>query len=71
VDTLSNVWVADSGNNAVKLIAAPGFNQSQTVWSGGTHPMGIAVDSSQNVYVADTGAGRVVRLTVNLALPVQ
>jgi sugar lactone lactonase YvrE len=75
VDPSSNVFVADSGNNAVEeIMAAGGFTQIQTVWpasAGANYPMAIIIDSQGDVFVADTGNGRVVELTVNVAFPVK
>ncbi|MFM8886479.1 MAG: hypothetical protein ACKOKC_08700 [Chthoniobacterales bacterium] len=68
VDSAGNVYVADSGNHAIRKIAA---NGTVSTWAGlmgsagssnatGTQarfnfPQGVAVDSANNVYVADTG----------------
>ncbi|MFZ0499837.1 MAG: NHL repeat-containing protein, partial [Steroidobacteraceae bacterium] len=66
IDSSGNLWVADSGNNEIRKITTPGA--VVTTWAGsgaagtangnGTSaefngPTGIAVDSSDNLYVAD------------------
>jgi sugar lactone lactonase YvrE len=58
VDGSGNVFVADSGNNVVKVIVAVGGVVSSTsavypVGSGFSWPFGVAVDRSGNVFVAD------------------
>jgi hypothetical protein len=60
VDGSGNVFVADTGNKAIKEItAASGFMTINTVAAGFTSPVGVAVDSKGNVFVADQGAGEV------------
>lgn len=68
VDASGNVYVADSGNNAIRKITMPGVVVSTLAGSGlvgaannavGTsasfdNPNGVAVDAAGNVYVADT-----------------
>ncbi len=55
-DTYGNLFVADTGNNAVKeLLAAGGYVTVNPVGSGFSAPMGVAVDASGNIFVADTG----------------
>ena len=70
VDSSGNVYIADSGNNLV-LKVAPDGTLSVVAGGGVTSPLesgpatqmqlsnpgGVAVDSSGNVYIADTGNG--------------
>jgi sugar lactone lactonase YvrE len=53
VDSLGNVFVADTGNSAVKEILA-GNGTTNSLVSGFFDPQGVAVDGSGNVFVADT-----------------
>jgi sugar lactone lactonase YvrE len=76
VDGAGNVYVADTGNNTVREIAPGGAvttlaGTADPVGGGGdgtggaaqfNHPGGIAVDSSGNVYVADTGSSTLRRI---------
>ena len=57
VDGSGNVFVADTGNNAVKeILAAGGYTTVNTLGSGFNRgPDGVAVDGSGNVFVADSG----------------
>ena len=55
VDGSGNVFVADTGNNAVKeILAAGGYTTVNTLGSGFNQPFGVAVDGNGNVFVADT-----------------
>jgi len=56
VDGSGNVYVADSGDNAVKKMPAGCASSScvTTLGGGFYFPTGVAVDGSGNVYVADT-----------------
>ena len=74
VDGSGNVYVADTGNNAVKeLLAVNGsIPASPTINAlGGSSsfsgPSGVAVGGNGNVYVADTGHGTVDGLTPGCA----
>jgi sugar lactone lactonase YvrE len=78
VDSSGNIFVADSGNHAIRRIAA---NGTVSTWAGtmgaagntngnGTaarfrSPQGVAVDGSGNVYVADTGNSMIRRISAN------
>jgi len=56
VDGGGNVFVGDTGNNAVKeIVAAGGYATVSTLGSGFNLPQGVAVDGAGNLYVADTG----------------
>ncbi len=51
-----NVFVADTGNNAVKeILAAGGYTTVNKLGAGFSGPQGVALDGSGNVFVADTG----------------
>ena len=61
VDALNNVYVADTGNNALRKITAGGI--ISTMSSQLNAPSYVAVGPDQSAYVADTGNNRVVRFT--------
>jgi sugar lactone lactonase YvrE len=54
VDGAGNVYIANSGNNAVKEYNAATGQLSTLVSSGLDGPQGVAVDAAGNVYIADT-----------------
>jgi len=53
VDNASNVYIADTGNNAIKELSVSNGNIT-TLVSGLNDPSGVAVDKAGNVYIADT-----------------
>jgi uncharacterized protein (TIGR03437 family) len=59
VDALQNVYVADTGNNALRRITPGGV--ISTVSNQLNAPSYVAVAHDQSVYVADTGNNRVLR----------
>jgi subtilisin family serine protease/sugar lactone lactonase YvrE len=71
VDASGNVYVADTWNNKVRTISPAGVitTIAGTGFQGSTdgagtaagfyYPMGVAVDGSGNVYVADTGNSKI------------
>jgi mucin-19 len=76
VDASTNVYVADTGNHAIRVISPSGVvrNLAGSVGSPGIadgtnstaqfcFPHGIAVDASSNVYVADTHSHTVRKIT--------
>lgn len=76
VDSLGNVYVADTGNKTIRVISAAG-QVSTLAGSGGSRgtadgagsaarfndPEAIAVDQAGNVYVADTFNGSIRKIT--------
>ena len=74
VDSSGNVYVADTGNYRIRKITTTGVvstlagsgregHKDGTGASAGFYsPNGVAVDSSGNVYVADTGAQRILKI---------
>ena len=55
VDGAGNVYIADTGNNAIKEWVAASNTVTTLVSSGLIFPHGVAVDGAGNVYIADTG----------------
>ena len=55
VDGAGNVYIADTGNNAIKKWTAASNTVTTLVSSGLSYPTGVAVDGAGNVYIADTG----------------
>jgi len=63
-DSSGNVYVADTGNHAVKQIAAfhgafPTPAVIRTLASGIASPSALALDGNGNLYVADSGSGAI------------
>jgi len=78
VDRAGNVYVADSGNDTIRIVTAGGVvttlagSAGQSGSADGTnsaarfnHPSGVAVDSAGNVYVADVGNKTIRQITSN------
>ncbi|HTA39524.1 MAG TPA: NHL repeat-containing protein, partial [Candidatus Acidoferrales bacterium] len=78
VDAKRNVYVADTGNNAIEMITPQGKLTciaattgsdgicSNSVFNG---PGGVAVDARGNVYVADSGSARILEVLAPLRAP--
>jgi sugar lactone lactonase YvrE len=74
VDTSGNVYVADCNNNSIRVITPEGVVSTLAGWARGSAdgdgkfasfntPLGVAVDGSGNVYVADTGNSTIRMIT--------
>jgi sugar lactone lactonase YvrE len=77
-DSKRNVYVADTGNNAVEMVTPQGQLTciAATTNSDGTcsnsafnGPGGVAVDAHGNLYVADTGSTRILEVVAPLRAP--
>ena len=55
MDGAGNVYIADTGNNAIKKWVAANHTVTNLVASGMYWAYGVAVDGAGNVYIADTG----------------
>lgn len=61
IDRENNIYIADTGNNAVvKLDKDGNFVLAITEESGIKYPLGVFVDDTQDIFVADNGNKRVV-----------
>ncbi len=71
-DASGNIFIADMQNNRVREVSATGYistvagNGTGSLGDGGpaisatlSYPMGLAFDSSGNLYIADTARGRI------------
>lgn len=66
VDSSNNLYVADSGNNAIRKITPGGM--ISTVVSQLSDPQGVGVDSKGSLYIADTGNNRVIEASAGGAI---
>jgi hypothetical protein len=55
VDGEGNVYIADTGNNAIEEWNSSTRQVSTVVSSGLNGPRGVALDGQENIYIADTG----------------
>ncbi len=62
VDPAGNVYVTDTDNNRVLMLAAGSSAQTVLPFGSVPVPWGIAVDNAGTVYVADRGNDRTVKL---------
>lgn len=67
VDAAGIVWVADTGNHAVRVITADGTTTTLALYGDDPEaapgsPVSIAVDAQQRLYVGELSRGRVLQL---------
>jgi DNA-binding beta-propeller fold protein YncE len=66
VDSVGNVYVADTGNGRIQKFDTNGTFLKEIVASGTLQgPFGVAVDASGNVYVTDTGNNSIQKFDAN------
>jgi trimeric autotransporter adhesin len=62
VDSSFNLYIADSGNNALREVTASGIISSPIPGAGLASPFGVAVDGAGNVYVSNSGDNRILSI---------
>ncbi|MFH0947727.1 MAG: hypothetical protein V1833_01840 [Elusimicrobiota bacterium] len=81
VDDSGNIYIADEGNNRIRKVDASGTTTTVAGTGVGgyscdggpatsaqlNHPIGVAVDDSGNIYIADEGNNRIRKITCNNA----
>jgi uncharacterized protein (TIGR03437 family) len=80
LDTKNNLYIADTGDNAIRMVNAstgligtvsgngfPGYSGDTSLAANAalSHPADVAVDSSGNLYVADTGNALIRKITTD------
>ncbi len=65
VDKAGNVYVADSGNSAIRKVTVSGV-VSTLLSTGLTNPQGVAVDAAGTLYIADTGSNKIKKFAAGL-----
>jgi autotransporter-associated beta strand protein len=63
VDGAGNVFIADTGNSAIKKWTATNNSVSTLVAAGLNQPKDVAVDSAGNVFIADSGNNAIKKWT--------
>jgi len=64
LDSAGNLYVADSGNNAIRVLTPVGTDWVvSTLATGFNDPNGVAVDTNGIVYVGDSGNNRIAKVT--------
>jgi uncharacterized protein (TIGR03437 family) len=63
LDTLGNLYIADTLNNRVRLVSTLGMIETLLDSSTLSEPAGLILDGQNNLYIADTGNHRVLELT--------
>ena len=64
LDSAGNLYVADSGNNAIRVLTPAGTDWVvSTLATGFNNPSGVAVDTNGNVYVSESNNGAIRKVT--------
>ena len=66
MDSFGDVFISDTGNKRVLMETLSGTQYTESVipLTGLVSPQGMAVDAAENLFIADSGTGSVLKIAL-------